>query len=174
MTIEELVNNVESAISQYEQARDEEEILIQMVQDCERKMYSLSSQASSADELSDQKYALEQMKATVQQLQNCQIRLQQMQNQKAQAQRYLTVTRAELLNVIRTIEEKLPKLDQSIGIFEKASLNMFGSNASSQLPGLRAVRDGHQQNLGIAYNLVERIDTILNGSGTPLQKVLRR
>jgi DNA mismatch repair ATPase MutS len=164
--MDELVNYVEKAISQYEQACNTEESLLQMIQDCDREISRLSSQASSSEEPSDQRQALEQMKAVAQQMQDYQRQLQQAQNQKTQSQRYLTVTRLELLNVIQTIEEKLPQIEQSIGIFEQASSNTFGVNASAQLPKLREMREEHQQNLNAAYNLVERIDAMLNGGGT--------
>ena len=143
MTMEALFNNVENAISQYEQACEQEETLYDMMRDAENDMNRYSSQASSSEEAS-------------------------------QAQRYLQATRSELTNVIKSIEEKLPKFDQSISTFEQMASNPFGSSAASQLPQLRARRAEYQQNLNDAYTLVDRIDSALNGGGNSPQLVLRR
>lgn len=174
MTMETLFNNVENAISQYEQACQQEEALYEMMQDAEYEMNRYSSQASSSEEAADQKAALEQMKDAALRYQQYQNQLQQVQNAKNQALRYLEATRSELNNVIKSIEEKLPKFDQSISTFEQMASNPFGSSAASQLPQLRARRAEYQQNLNDAYTLVDRIDSVLNGEGDSPQKVLRR
>lgn len=173
MTMEALFNNVENAISQYEQACQQEEALYDMMRDAENDMNRYSSQASS-EEASDQRAALEQMRAAALRYQQCQNQLQQVQAAKAQAQRYMLATRSELTNVIKSIEEKLPTFDQSISIFEQMQSNPFGSSAASQLPQLRARRTEYQQNLNDAYTLVDRIDSTLNGGGGSPQLVLRR
>lgn len=174
MTMEALFNNVENAISQYEQASEQEETLYDMMRDAENDMNRYSSQASSSEEASDQRAALEQMRAAALRYQQYQNQLQQVQAAKAQAQRYLQATRSELTNVIKSIEEKLPKFDQSISTFEQMASNPFGSSAASQLPQLRARRAEYQQNLNDAYTLVDRISTALNGGGNSPQLVLRR
>lgn len=174
MTMEALFNNVENAISQYEQACEREEALYEMMRDAENDMNRYSSQASSSEEASDQRAALEQMKAAALRYQQYQNQLQQVQAAKAQALRYLQVTRSELTNVIKSIEEKLPKFDQSISTFEQMASNPFGASASTQLPQLRARRAEYQQNLNDAYTLVDRIDSALNGGGNSPQRVLRR
>ncbi len=174
MTMEALFNNVENAISQYEQACQQEEALYDMMRDAENDMNRYSSQASSSEDTSEQREALEQTKAAALRYQQCQNQLQQVQAAKAQALRYLQATRAELTNVITSIEEKLPKFDQSISTFEQMASNPFGSSAASQLPQLRARRAEYQQNLNDAYTLVDRIDSVLNGSGDSPQLVLRR
>ena len=74
MTMEALFNNVENAISQYEQACEQEETLYDMMRDAENDMNRYSSQASSSEEASDQRAALEQMRAAA-------LRYQQYQNQ---------------------------------------------------------------------------------------------
>lgn len=174
MTMEALFNNVENAISQYEQACEQEETLIEMMQDAESEMNRCSSQASSSEDPSEQRAALEQMRAAAQRYQQCQNQLQQVQNAKSQALRYLQATRAELTNVIKMIEEKLPKFDQSISTFEQMASNPFGASAASQLPQLRSRRAEYQQNLNDAYSLVDRIDSVLNGGGNSPRLVLRR
>lgn len=174
MTMEALFSNVENAISQYEQACQQEERLYDMMRDAENDMNRYNSQASSSEEASDQKAALEQMRAAALRYQQCQNQLQQVQNAKQQALRYLQATRSELTNVIKSIKEKLPKFDQSISTFEQMASNPFGSSASAQLPQLRAKRAEYQQNLNDAYTLVDRIDSVLNGNGNAPQKVLRR
>lgn len=174
MTMEALFNNVENAISQYEQACQQEEALYDMMRDAENDMNRYSSQASSSEEAPDQRAALEQMRAAALRYQQCQNQLQQVQTAKAQAQRYLQATRSQLTNVITSIEEKLPKFDQSISTFEQMASNPFGSSAASQLPQLCARRAEYKQNLNDAYTLVDRIDSVMNGVGTSPQKVLRR
>lgn len=174
MTMEALFNNVENAISQYEQACEQEETLYEMMQDAESDMNRYSAQASSSEEASEQRAALEQVRAAALRYKQCQNQLQQVQNVKTQALRYLQATRSELTNVIKSIEEKLPKFDQSISTFEQMTSNPFGSSAASQLPQLRARRAEYQQNLNDAYTLVDRIDSALNGGGNSPQKVLRR
>ena len=177
MTMEALFNNVENAIAQYEQACEQEETLYDMMRDAENDMNRYSSQASSSEDASDQRAALEQMRAAAlryQQCQKCQNQLQQVQAAKSQALRYLQATRSELTNVITSIEDKLPKMDQSISTFEQMAANPFGSSAAAQLPQLRARRAEYQQNLNDAYTLVDRIDSALNGGGNSPQKVLRR
>lgn len=174
MTMEALFNNVENAISQYEQACQQEEALYDMMRDAENGMNRYSSQASSSEEASDQRAALEQMRAAALRYQQCQNQLQQVQATKAQAQRYLQATRSELTNVIKSIEEKLPKFDQSISTFEQMASNPFGTSAASQLPQLRVTRAEYQKNLNDAYTLVDRIDSALNGGGNSPQLVLRR
>lgn len=174
MTMEALFNNVENAISQYEQACEREEALYEMMRDAENDMNRYSSQASSSKEASDQRAALEQMKAAALRYQQYQNQLQQVQAAKAQALRYLQATRSELTNVIKSIEEKLQKFDQSISTFEQMASNPFGASASTQLPQLRARRAEYQQNLNDAYTLVDRIDSALNGGGNSPQRVLRR
>lgn len=174
MTMEALFQNVENAISQYEQSCEQEELLYDMMRDAENDMNSYSSQASSTDEASEQKAALEQMKAAALRYQQYQNQLQQVQLAKTQALRYLQATKSELLNVIKSIEETLPKFDQSISMFEQMASNPFGTSASAQLPQLRARRAEYQQNLNNAYILVDRIDSALNGGGTSPQRVLRR
>lgn len=174
MTMESLFNNVENAISQYEQACQQEESLYDMMRDAENDMNRYSSQASSSEEASEQRAALEQMKAAALRYQQCQNQLQQVQTAKNQAQRYLQATRSELTNVISSIEEKLPKFDQSISTFEQMASNPFGSSAASQLPQLRAKRAEYQQNLNDAYTLVDRIDSAIDDGGSSPRKVLRR
>lgn len=174
MTMEALFNNVENAISQYEHACEREETLYDMVRDAENDMNRYSSQASSSEGASDQRAALEQMRAAALRYQQYQNQLQQVQAAKAQALRYLQATRSELANVIKSIEEKLPKFDQSISTFEQMASNPFGSSASAQLPQLRARRAEYQQNLNDTYTLVDRIDSALNGGGNSPQRVLRR
>lgn len=174
MTMEALFNNVENAISQYEQACEREEALYEMMRDAENDMNRYSSQASSSEDASDQRAALEQMRAAALRYQQCQNQLQQVQAAKSQALRYLQATRSELTNVITSIEDKLPKMDQSISTFEQMAANPFGSSAAAQLPQLRARRAEYQQNLNDAYTLVDRIDSALNGGGNSPQKVLRR
>ena len=164
MTMEALFNNVENAIAQYEQACEQEETLYDMMRDAENDMNRYSSQASSSEDASDQRAALEQ----------CQNQLQQVQAAKSQALRYLQATRSELTNVITSIEDKLPKMDQGISTFEQMAANPFGSSAAAQFPQLRARRAEYQQNLNDAYTLVDRIDSALNGGGNSPQKVLRR
>ena len=159
MTMDALFNNVENAISQYEQACEQEEMLYDMMRDAENDMNRYSAQASSSEDASEQQ---------------CQNQLQQVQNAKAQALRYLQATRSELNNVVKAIEEKLPKFDQSISTFEQMASNPFGSSAAAKLPQLRATRAEYQQNLNDAYTLIDRIDSVLNGSGNAPQKVLRR
>lgn len=174
MTMQALFNNVENAISQYEQACEQEEALYEMMRDAENDMNRYSSQASSSEEASDQRAALEQMRAAALRYQQCQNQLQQAQAAKTQAQKYLQATRSELTSVIKSIEEKLPKFDHSISTFEQMASNPFGSSAASQLPQLRARRVEYQQNLNDAYTLVDRIDSALNDGGNSPQKVLRR
>ena len=169
MTMEALFNNVENAIAQYEQACEQEETLYDMMRDAENDMNRYSSQASSSEDASDQRAALEQMRAAALRYQQCQNQLQQVQAAKSQALRYLQAT-----NVITSIEDKLPKMDQSISTFEQMAANPFGSSAAAQLPQLRARRAEYQQNLNDAYTLVDRIDSALNGGGNSPQKVLRR
>lgn len=174
MTMEALFNNVENAIAQYEQACEQEETLYDMMRDAENDMNRYSSQASSSEDASDQRAALEQMRAAALRYQQCQNQLQQVQAAKSQALRYLQATRSELTNVITSIEDKLPKMDQSISTFEQMAANPFGSSAAAQLPQLRARRAEYQQYLNDAYTLVDRIDSALNGGGNSPQKVLRR
>ena len=174
MTMEALFSNVENAISQYEQACDQEETLYDLIRDAESDMNRYSAQASSAEEPSDQRAALEQMREAALRIQDYQNKLQQVQNAKAQAARYLQATRSELQNVISTIEAKLPKFDQSISTFQQMAANPFGGSASAQIPQLQAKRDEYQRNLNDAYTLVERIDSALNGGGSQPQKILRR
>ncbi len=174
MTMDALFNNVENAISQYEQACEQEEMLYDMMRDAENDMNRYSAQASSSEDASEQRAALEQTKAAALRYQQCQNQMQQVQNAKAQALRYLQATRSELNNVVKAIEEKLPKFDQSISTFEQMASNPFGSSAAAKLPQLRATRAEYQQNLNDAYTLIDRIDSVLNGSGNAPQKVLRR
>lgn len=174
MTMEALFSNVENAISQYEQACKQEETLYEMMHDAENDMNRYSTQASSSEEASDQRVALEQMRAAALRYQQCQNQLQQVQAAKAQALRYLQATRSELTNVIKSIEEKLPKFDQSIRTLEQMASNPFGTSASAQLPQLRVRRAEYQQNLNDAYTLIDRIDSALNGGGNSPQRVLRR
>ena len=131
MTMEALFNNVESAISQYEQACQQEEMLYEMMSNAENEMSRFSAQASSSEDASDQRAALEQMKAAALRYQQCQSQLGQVQAAKAQALSYLQSTRSELVNVVKSIEEKLPKLDQSISTFEQMASNPFGSSAAA-------------------------------------------
>lgn len=173
MTIEALYNNVENAANQYEQACQQEETLYDMIRGAENDISKYSSQASSSEDASEQRVALEQMRTAALRLQQYQNQLQQVQTAKAQALRYLQATRAELTNVIKSIEDKLPKLDESINTFEQMASNPFGASASLQLPKLRARRTEYQQNLNDAYTLVDRIDSVLNGSGNSPQLVLR-
>lgn len=154
MTMEALFNNVENAIAQYEQACEQEETLYDMMRDAENDMNRYSSQASSSEDASDQRAALEQMRAAALRYQQCQNQLQQVQAAKSQALRYLQATRSELTNVITSIEDKLPKMDQSISTFEQMAANPFGSSAAAQLPQLRARRAEYQQNLNDAYTLL--------------------
>ena len=63
MTMDQLFNNVENAIAQYEQACQEEMTLYEMMQDAEREMNAYSAQASSSEDSSDQIAALQQVKA---------------------------------------------------------------------------------------------------------------
>lgn len=175
MTMQELFNNVESAISQYEQAISQEEMIYQGISDAQSEMSYYSSVASSAEDASQQKAALQQMKSAALRLQQYQNQLQQVQNAKDQALRYLQATRAELVNVINSIENKLPKIDQSISTFQQmAGLSFGGSSASNQLGQLQAKRAEYQQYLNDAYSLTDRIDSALNGSGSQPRKVLRR
>ena len=155
MTMEALFNNVENAIAQYEQACEQEETLYDMMRDAENDMNRYSSQASSSEDASDQRAALEQMRAAALRYQQCQNQLQQVRAAKSQALRYLQATRSELTNVITSIEDKLPKMDQSISTFEQMAANPFGSSAAAQLPQLRARRAEYQQNLNDAYTLVD-------------------
>lgn len=173
MTMEALSDNVESAISQYEQACQREAVLYDLIRDAENDMHRYSAQASASEETSKQKAALEQARAAALRYQQYQSQLQQVQLAKAQSLRYLQTTRAELANVIRSIEEKIPKFDQSISVFEQMAANPFGSSAAEQLPQLRARREEYQRNLNDAYALLDRIDSVLNGGSAP-QKVLRR
>ena len=171
MTMEALFNNVENAISQYEQTCQQEEALYDMMSDAKTDMNRYSAQASSCEEASDQRAALEQMRAAELRYQQCQNQLQQVQAAKAQALRYLQATRSELTNVIRSIEEKLPKFDQSINTFEQMSATAFGQSAAQQLPRLKASRESYQKNLNDARILVNRIDSVFNRrqpSGTQL------
>lgn len=174
MTMEVLFNNVENAISQYEQACEQEEKLYDMMRDAENDMNRYNSQASSSEDASEQRSALEQMRAATLRYQQCQDKLQQVQAIKAQALRYLQATRLELNNVIKSIEEKLPKFDQSLSTFEQMASNPFGSSATANLPQLRARRAEYQQNLNDAYTLIDRIDSVLNGGGNSPQRILRR
>ena len=174
MTMAELFNSVENAISQYEQACKQEEILYEMMRDAEYDMNRYSALASSAEDPSAQKAALEQMRAVALRYQECQSKLQQVQSAKSQALQYLQATRGGLINVIKDIEEKLPKMDQSIDVFEQMASNSFGASAASQLPTLRQRRAEYQQNLNDAYILLDRIDSVLNGSGDSPHLVLRR
>lgn len=174
MTMEALFNNVENAVTQYEQACQQEEALYDMIREAENDISRYSSQASSSEDASEQRAALEQMKAAALRLQQFQNQLQQVQSAKAQAMRYLQVTRSELTSVIKSIEDKLPKFDESISTFEQMASNPFGASAASQLPQLRARRAEYQQNLNDAYTLVDRIDSVLNGGGSSPQLILRR
>lgn len=174
MTMETLFNNVENAIFQYEHACQQEEQLYSLMSDAENDIDRYSSQASSSEEISDQRAALEQMKSAALRYQQYQNKLQQVQEAKSQALRYLQVTRSELINVIKSIEEKLPKFDQSIRTFEQMASNPFGTSAAAQLPQLRARRDEYQHNLNNAYTLVEKIDSALSGESNAPQKILRR
>ena len=142
-----------------------------MMSDAKTDMNRYSAQASSCEEASDQRAALEQMRAAELRYQQCQNQLQQVQAAKAQALRYLQATRSELTNVIRSIEEKLPKFDQSINTFEQMSATAFGQSAAQQLPRLKASRESYQKNLNDARILVNRIDSVFNRrqpSGTQL------
>lgn len=174
MTMEALFNNVENAANQYEQACQQEEALYDMIKDAENDINRYSSQASSSEDASEQRAALEQMKASALRLQQYQNQLQQVQSAKAQAMRYLQATRSELANVIKSIEDKLPKFDESISTFEQITSTPFGASAALQLPQLRARRAEYQQNLNDAYTLIDRIDSVLNGGGNSPQLVLRR
>ncbi|MCM1104453.1 MAG: hypothetical protein NC409_10150 [Clostridium sp.] len=174
MTMEVLFNKVESAASQYEQACQQEEVLYDMIGDAENDINRYSSQASSSEDASEQRAALEQMNAAALRLQQYQNQLQQVQSAKAHALRYLQTARSELANVIKSIEDALTKIDGSISVFEQMASNPFGASAASQLPQLRARRAEYQQNLNDAYTLTDRIDSVLNGSGNSPQLVLRR
>ena len=65
MTMDALFNNVENAISQYEQACEQEEMLYDMMREAENDMNRYSAQASSSEDASEQRAALEQTKAAV-------------------------------------------------------------------------------------------------------------
>ena len=174
MTMDQLFANVDNAIEQYQQMCEQEQALYEMMQDAEREMNQYSSQASTSEDPSEQIAALERVKAAAQRYQQYQLQLQQVQNAKAQALQYLQATRAELTNVISSIEAKLPKFDQSIRTFEQMASNPFGSSASAQLPQLKATREQYQRNLNDAYTLVDKIDSALNGGGNAPTRVLRR
>lgn len=172
--MQELFSNVEHAIAQYEYACQQEEGLYDLMRDAERDMQIYNAQAASSEDGSAQMAALEKMRSAALQYKQYESQLQQVQNSKNQALGYLQATRMELLKVIKTIEEKLPKFDQSISVFEQMASNPFGSSASAQLPQLRATRAQYQQNLDEAYVLIDKIDGALNGGGNAPQKVLRR
>lgn len=174
MTMEMLFNSVQNAISQYERACQQEGMLYEGMRDAEDDMNRYSAQASSAEEPSDQREALERMREAALRYQQYQNQLRQVQAAKQQALAYLQATRAELTNVIVSLEEKLPRLDQSISTFEQMASNPFGSSARAQVPQLRARRAEYQQNLNDAYSLVERIDSVVNGSGDAPALVLRQ
>lgn len=166
MTMEALSQNVENAIAQYERACEQEEELREKIETLRD-----SSQASFSEEYPNQREDLEEMRETALQYQ---YQLQRVQAAKAQALEYLQSTRSELANVIKSLQEKLPKFDQSISAFEQMASNPFGSSAAAKLPQLRASRAEYQRNLNDAYTLVERIDSILNGGGNSPQRVLRK
>ena len=174
MSMESLYNNVDRAIAQYEQACEQEAALYSMIQDAENEMSRYNAQASSAEDPSEERAALENMRDAAQRYQQYQEQLQQAQNAKAHALNYLQATRAELTNVINTLEAKIPKVEQSISTFEQMAANPFGASAADQLPKLRVVLADYQQNLNDAYTLAGRIDSVLNGGGSAPQKVLRR
>ena len=70
---------------QYEQACQQEEMLYDMMRDAENDMNQYSSMASSSEDASEQRAALEQTKAAALRYQQCQNQLQQVQAAKTQA-----------------------------------------------------------------------------------------
>ena len=178
MTMDQLFANVDNAIEQYQQMCEQERTLYEMMQDAESEMNQYSSKASSSENASDQIAAQEHANDAAQRYHQYQKQLQQVQNSKAQALGYLQATRAELENVIKTIQSKLPKIDQSISTFEQMASNPFGSSASTQLPKIRAIRDNYQKNLDDAYSLANRIDSVLNsalsGQGRDLTSIRQK
>lgn len=174
MSMNALYSNVDKAIAEYEQAQQQKDALYGLISDAENEMSRYNARALAAKDPAEERVALERMREAAQRYQRYQEQLRQAEVAEEHAKRYLQATRSELDNVIRVIEDKLPKFDQSISAFEQIAANPFGGSAASQLPSLRATRDDYQQNLNDAYTLAERIDAALNGGGAAPQKVLRR
>lgn len=175
MTMEDLFNRVERAASQYEQACQQEETLYDMMQDAERDYSRYSSQASAAEDETAQNSAYVHIQEAQQRYQQCQAKLQQVQNEKAQALRELQATRSGVTDAINSLEENIPKIDQSISTFEQmASLPFGGAGATEKLPQLRARRAEYQKNLNDLYTLADRIDSVLDGGGNSPTLVLRK
>lgn len=175
MTMEDLFNRVEMTASRYEQACQREEALYDMIRDAENNINRYGSQASLSEDTYEQKAALERMKAAALSLQEHNNQLQQVQSEKAHALRELEATRAGVTDAINSLEEKIPRIEQSISSFEQmASLPFGGAVAMEKLSQQRARRAEYQQNLNHLYTLADRIDSVLNGGGSSPQLVLRR
>lgn len=175
MTMEELFNNVENAIHQYEQACQQEETLYSMMEDAERDYSHYSSQMSAAEDPNERNAAARQMAAAQQRYTQCQSQLQQVKINIDQTKRILQATKSGTADAMQNLTQKLMEISQSIGTFEQmASLPFGGAAAAEKLSFLQSRSQEYQQNLNDLGALADRIDSALNGSGTSPQRVLRR
>ena len=175
MTMNELYNRVENAITQYEQACQQEETLYSMMEDAQRDYSRYSSQMSTAEDPNERNSAARQMAAAQQRYTQCQSQLQQVKGNIDQTKRILQATKSGTADAMQSLTQKIMEISQSKSAFEQmASLPFGGAEAAEKLSYLQSRSQEYQQNLNDLGALADRIDSALNGGGTTRQKVLKR
>lgn len=174
MTWNQLKTGIESAISQYEKALQDEETIYNLMREAENEMDRCKARLAYTNESSERSALIQQMQTLSVNYQQYQISLQQVLAAKAQAERYLQATRSELTKAIISIESTIAKIDQTISTYQTMASNPFGASAAAQLPTVQARRNAYQNDLNEAYALATRIDAVLNGGGSNLHKVRHR
>jgi len=170
-----LLSNVNNAINQYEQASSNVENYYSMATDAENEAYRYYQQAMSAEDPNERNNAMNRMNDAKARMLTYQRQYEQAQQVQEQARRYLEATRAELPNAINALEGKIANYEQSLSVFSQMSSMQFGGNAAAgQIATLQAKKQEHQNNLNMAYSMLERINAVLDGSGTQPYKVKTR
>lgn len=149
MTLEELDNNIESAISEYQSLLVEETIAF------DRMRMAMES---------------EDMDARV-----YQYRIQAIREREAQVKSYLNSANSSLNNLTNDLERKETQLNASIPTFGEMAKTKFGSSANEKVAELQSMLNECVGQRKYAYTLIDRIDSALNGSNpTTLSKARTR
>ena len=107
------------------------------------------------------------------QLRDIENRLNSLKQAHAECQNYLEQVKLQMNNAAEFFQNKLMGYNQTIGILNGASGNQFGGAAPSAASNLGNTQTQLQENLKIAQDVIEQIESTLS-SGDGDVKVLRR
>ena len=169
MNLQELHNAKEQALGNFRQCKATLASLGEEANELRTYIQTLRSNVEKDPEL------LYRLQAAVMRLEQCHNQIRQIEEECERLKPILHGLMEDAQRCIAEAGQKISALKKSISVMEAAAGNMFGANATSQVPMLNAQKEKYVFIESEAQNIFEEIQQELDGEGNPQepQKTLK-